>query len=81
MLDREADHFLDLRGIPTPVNLLKVTQAFREMGINKVLEIIGRDPDTRIDLIKVLPAAAYEMNILAESNSSYRIQLKKIRET
>ena len=54
-LKSKVDYHLDLRGAIPPISLLKVTQVFRQMKRNEILEIIGRDPDTRTDLFKVLP--------------------------
>lgn len=77
----KADYFLDLRGAISPISLLKVTQAFREMKPNEILEILVRDPDTRKDLFKVLPDLAYELIIVEEMEreNSVRVQMKKIR--
>lgn len=77
----KADYFLDLRGAISPISLLKVTQAFREMKPNEILEILVRDPDTRKDLFKVLPDLAYELIIFEEMEreNSIRVQMKKIR--
>ena len=76
----KADYILDLRGIIPPITLLKVTQKFREMKTDEILEIRGRDPDTRKDLFKVLPDVSYELLIIEEmeeENASYRIRMKK----
>jgi len=80
-LKPKADHFLDLRGAISPISLLKVTQAFREMKPNEILEILVGDPDTRKDLFKVLPDFSYELIIIEEMErgSSYRVQMKKRR--
>ena len=75
----KADHYLDLRGIIPPISLLKVTQMFREMKPNEILEILGRDPDTRTDMFKILPDFAYELIVMEEmgQGASYRVQMKK----
>jgi TusA-related sulfurtransferase len=76
---RSADHILDLRGAITPISLLKVTQTFREMKPEEILEILGSDPDTRRDLFKVLPAFSYELIIIEEMerDASFRVRMKK----
>ena len=76
----KADHILDLRGIIPPITLLKVSKTFREMKPNEILEIMGRDPDTRRDIFKVLPDVSYELIViedLEEEHDSYRILMKK----
>jgi TusA-related sulfurtransferase len=79
-LKREADHILDFRGSITSISLLKLTQTFREMKTNEVLEILGSNLDTRSDLFKVLPDDSYELiflDVVDEEEYFYRIQLKK----
>jgi TusA-related sulfurtransferase len=75
----KVDHILDLRGAIPPISLLKVTQAFREMKPDEILEILGHDPDTRRDLFKVLPKVAYELIVMEETEqgASFRVQMKK----
>ena len=76
----KPDYILDLRGAIPPITLLKVSQVFRDMKAQEVLEIICRDPDTRCDLFKVLPQFSYEVLLieeLAEEKSSFRVQMKK----
>jgi len=79
-LERKADHILDFRGTITTISLLKLSQTFREMKPNQVLEILGSNLDTRSDLFKVLPNDSYELiflDVVGEEDSFYRIQLKK----
>jgi TusA-related sulfurtransferase len=49
------------------------------MKPNEILEIHGRDPDTRIDIFKILPNFSYDLIILEEMgrDASYRVQMKK----
>ena len=78
----KADHILDFRGTLTSISLLKLTQTFREMASNEVLEILGNDLDSRNDLFKVLPKDSYDLIFLdvnEEGEYFYRIQLKKKR--
>ena len=79
-MERKADHILDFRGTITTISLLKLSQTFREMKPNQVLEILGSNLDTRSDLFKVLPNDSYELiflDVVEEEDSFYRIQLKK----
>ena len=74
-----VDHYLDLRGAIPPISLLKVTQVFREMKPDEILEIMGRDPDTRTDMFKIIPNFAYDLINIEEleRDASYRVQMKK----
>ena len=79
-MTRKADYTLDFRGTITPISLLKVSQIFREMKPNEVLEIRGHDIDTRTDLFKVLPSSEFEllfMDVDEQNECEYRIQLRK----
>ena len=79
-MKREADHILDFRGSITSISLLKLTQTFREMKANEVLEILGSNLDTRSDLFKVLPDDSYDLiflDVVEEEDYFFRIQLKK----
>ncbi len=79
-MGKKPDHILDLRGAIQPITLLKVSQVFREMKEQEILEILCRDPDTRADIFKVLPPFSYELIImeeLKENDSSFRVQMKK----
>ena len=75
----KVDHHLDLRGAIPPITLLKLTQVFREMKPNEIIEILGRDPDTRTDMFKIIPNFAYDLIHIEEMerDASYRVQMKK----
>jgi len=79
-LKSNIDRHLDLRGTIPPISLLKIRQVFRAMRIDETIEVIGRDPDTRRDVFKIMPPSTYEL-IASEdmdySDSSYRIVIKK----
>lgn len=82
-MKRKADHILDFRGTITPISLLKATQVLREMNASETMEILGCDPDTLSDLLKVLPASSYELMSMEGGEAGqtlYRIQLKKKRD-
>ncbi len=79
-MKRKADHILDFRGSITSISLLKLSQTFREMKANEVLEILGSNLDTRSDLFKVLPDDSYDLiflDVVEEEDYFFRIQLKK----
>lgn len=82
VLKHKADRTVDCRGTLTPIALLKITHVLREMDTNEELEIIGRDPDTRAKIFKVLPPSSCELIDLEcdeEGSQLFRIRLKKIQ--
>ena len=75
----KADQMLDLRGIIAPVTLLKISQVFRDMLPDQTLEVWCGDPETRSDILKILPPYSFEV-LMAEElamGSEYRFQMKK----
>lgn len=79
-LKSKVDHILDLRGTIPPISLLKISQVFRQMKTNEILEILGRDPDTRKDVLKIFPTSSYELIVseeLDKADASYRLKLRK----
>ncbi len=73
-----SDYTFDFRGAIRWLALLKITQLFRGMAHNQTIEVLGLDPDTRADLLKVLPDISYELLAVEEdTDASYKIHLRK----
>lgn len=71
---------LDLRGFISSFTLLKVSNAFKEMPREGVLEVLWSNPETLSDLFKVLPAESYEVIVTETTEGKdryYRARLKK----
>ena len=78
MLADKADYSLDFRGAIASLALLKFSRVFREMKSNQTLEVLGLDADTRSDLFRLMPAAAYELIAVDErEDASIRVCLRK----
>ncbi len=81
-MKEKADYTLDFRGIISPVTLLKVSNLFKKMKPDEVLEILGRDPGTRVFLFKILPEGTFELvekSVLHDVQLYYRIRIKKVK--
>lgn len=79
-MQNKADYILDFRETITAFGLLELKQIMREMGTNEVLEIITRDPSSKSDVFKMIPASPCEL-VETEFDKEvgvFRIQLKKI---
>jgi TusA-related sulfurtransferase len=76
-----VEHILDLRGMIIPLTLLKITQGFRKIRAGEIMEIIGTDPDTRRDFLKVLGLWPCEVMGIRDGNDHYLIRLRKGQET
>ncbi|MBW2369406.1 MAG: sulfurtransferase TusA family protein [Deltaproteobacteria bacterium] len=79
-MKNDPDYILDLRGAIPPITLLKISQVFREMKTEEIIEILCGDPDTRSDIFKVLPKFSYDMIMMEkmeEESASYRVRMRK----
>ncbi len=75
-----VDKVIDFRDSISSISLLKVTQVFGKMKPFEIMEIRGTDPDTRQDLFKVLPKAAYEIVRTEDAKVDgglYRVKIRK----
>ncbi len=74
------DTIIDFSESISSISLLKVTQEFKKMKSAEVMEIRGADLDTRQDLFKVLPKAAYEIVRMEDADSELgpcRLRIRK----
>ena len=79
-MDGKIKHNLDLRETIHPLALLKAKKAFRKMQPGDILEILIGDPETRMDLFRVLTDDVQEVLCQEENQEGclfYRIQLTK----
>jgi hypothetical protein len=79
-LTGEADILLDFRNTFSSISLLKMTEVFNRMQPLQVMEIRGSDPDTREDLLKVLPEASFEVLGDGDGNDGhdfYKVRIRK----
>lgn len=78
MLEPNADFTFDFRGAIRWMALLKITRIFRTMTHNQTIEVQGLDPDTRMDLLKVLPKPSYELlGVEEDADASCKLHLRK----
>jgi TusA-related sulfurtransferase len=61
-----------------PFTLLKFTNGFRKMGDGEILEVIGTNPDTRKDILKVLATLPCEVLCVHKGKDHYLIRLRKM---
>ncbi len=79
-----ANRLLDLRKGISPFTLLKVSNAFRHMEQQEVLEVLWSNPETLAQIKKILPRNSWEiletkeMNETGPGHSWFKIQLRKV---
>ncbi len=76
-MNPEADYTVNFIGSIASITLLEMTDTFREMKADQILEILVLDPETLSDIFKVLPASSYELVEMEDEQEGYRILLKK----
>ena len=74
-----ADIKLDFRNTFSSISLLKMTEIFSRMQPMQIMEICGSDPDIRVDLLKVLPEASYDVLASDEAveQDFYKVRIRK----
>lgn len=78
--EHKMKRMLDLRGMILPLTLLKITQGLRKIEAGETMDIIGTDPDTRRDALRVLGNAHCRVLCVRDENDHYLIRLKKEKE-
>lgn len=77
-MEIKADYTFNFMGAIRWLALLKLTRIFRGMTPDQIIEIQGLDPDTRADLLKVLPEISYELLSVEEYADAFcRMHLRK----
>jgi len=76
---QKPDYVLDFRGAISSITLLKMSDIFKEMKTNQILELLVHDKDTMDDIFKILPKSSYIKKVINEGSFN-RISVKKITE-
>ena len=72
----------DLRGSILPFSMLRISNHFKEMKAGEILEVVWSDPGVPHDLLRVLPASAYEVlttEAIKSNQSQFRMRIRKKR--
>ncbi len=77
LLEPAVENILDLRGMIIPLTLLKIAQKFRKIRVGEIMEIIGSDPDTRREFLKILGICSCEVMCIRDEIDHYLIRLRK----
>ncbi|AOY60266.1 MULTISPECIES: sulfurtransferase TusA family protein [Desulfococcus] len=62
-MERPPDYIIDVKGIFSPFTLLKISRVFKGMAPGDTLEIRECDPETRSDLLRILPPETRRLGI------------------
>ena len=76
-LGTKIKHKFDFREAIAPFGFLKITQAFRDMKPGDILQVSGDNPNTRIEMFKVLHSVRYTVVDTQEEGNYYCISIKK----
>lgn len=81
-----SNRLLDLRKSISPFTLLKVSNAFRNMDKQEILEVLWSNPETLAQIKKILPTNSWkivettetrEAEGIGANHSWFKVQLKK----
>lgn len=76
---QKPDHVVDFRGAISSIALLEMSDRFKEMKKNQVIELLVDDKDTVDDIFKILPKSSYTEKMIDEGTFK-RIRIKKTKE-
>jgi len=79
-MERPPDYIIDVKGIFSPFTLLKISRVFKGMAPGDTLEIRECDPETRSDLLRILPPETCHLGI-ADAGDEGAIARCRIRVT
>ncbi len=68
---------LDTRGLSCPMPLLKAKQVMEQLSPGEVLEIIGTDPGSRVDLPAWSKYAGHTFLKSTEQGGAFKFYIKK----
>jgi TusA-related sulfurtransferase len=82
MRTNETSNVFDLRNAIIPFSLLDIRRRFRGMRLGDSLVVLWSDPSAAEDMLRVLPAACFEIvckTEIAEPPGGFRMELTKTR--
>lgn len=73
----KADKILDAKGLDCPMPLLKAKKALETLEKGQILEILGTDPGSKVDLPGWCNRVGHDFLTVKEEADFYRFYIKK----
>ena len=73
----KPDMIVDIRGSIAPITLLKVEEILSSMVAGQVMDVVGDDEETRVDLASIVTNSGHEILSVSDQVESFRILIRK----
>ncbi|MFC1896068.1 sulfurtransferase TusA family protein [Thermodesulfobacteriota bacterium] len=74
-----ADKVMDLKGLPCPMPVVKVSKGIKEIEIGQVLEAVSSDPGARADFPAWAKTSGNEILATEEDGKNTRFFIKRVK--
>jgi tRNA 2-thiouridine synthesizing protein A len=73
-----ADETLDCKGLSCPMPVLKLAKAMKKLDSGKVLELLGTDPGSKVDVPKWCEKTGNEFLGMEDEGGINKFYIKKV---
>jgi len=77
MRQAQAHVTVDIRGLIAPITLLKVEEILAGMVPGQVMDVLGDDEETRVDLISIVNNSGHELISINDQTENFRLLIRK----
>jgi TusA-related sulfurtransferase len=77
MRQAQAHVTVDIRGLIAPITLLKVEEILAGMVPGQVMDVLGDDEETRVDLISIVNNSGHELISINDQKENFRLLIRK----
>jgi len=77
MKQGQAHVTVDIRGLIAPITLLKVEEILSGMVPGQVMDVLGDDEETRVDLISIVNNSGHELISINDQTENFRLLIRK----
>jgi TusA-related sulfurtransferase len=77
MKQAQAHVTVDIRGLIAPITLLKVEEILAGMVPGQVMDVLGDDEETRVDLISIVNNSGHELISINDQPENFRLLIRK----
>ena len=79
MADYTVNKVLDLKGLPCPMPVVKISQEIKSVGVGEVIEVHTTDPGSLSDFPAWAKTTGNEVLDTAQDNGMIRIFVKRVK--
>ena len=79
MADYTVNKVLDLKGLPCPMPVVKISQEIKSVGVGEVIEVHTTDPGSLSDFPAWAKTTGNEVLDTAQDNGVIRIFVKRLK--